>query len=231
MVQAHGGSLFLDELGELPLELQPKLLRALESRQVRPVGGSEVIPTDVRIIAATNRSLEQMVKEGSFRQDLYYRLAVIHVPLPPLRDRVDDIPFLVDHFLRDAGRSGPGHVVSHATMEKLKSYPWPGNVRELSNYVERAKILSSGSEIDASLLPDAPAAPLPSAEVSLRSGDVDLQVPFKLAKEQLVDRFEREYLTTALRRHDWNITRASQAIGLHRKSLEYLVKKHNLRDE
>jgi DNA-binding NtrC family response regulator len=228
-VAADGGTLFLDELGELPLDLQPKLLRVLETRGVKPLGSNDTTQIDVRIVAATNRPLEQMVQEGSFRQDLYYRLAVIQVPLPPLRHRPEDIPFLVNLFLRNQGKEGPGYVVSHDTMEKLKHYPWPGNVRELKNYVERAMILSTGREIDASLIPTAPSGMLATQRPTTTEHVIDLDVPFKFAKEQLVDRFERDYLVAALIEGDWNITQAAQRIGIHRKSLEYLMKKHNLR--
>lgn len=228
-VSAQGGTLFLDELGELPLDLQPKLLRVLETREVKPLGSNETTQIDTRIVAATNRPLEQMVQEGSFRQDLYYRLAVIQVPLPPLCQRVDDIPYLVNLFLKEQGRDTPGYVVSHETMEQLKRYPWPGNVRELKNYVERAMILSTGREIDAALLPSSPGGPVaPSANFSGETM-VDLNKPFKLAKEDLVDRFENAYLSAALKESDWNVTQAAQRIGIHRKSLEYLMKKHQLR--
>ncbi|MBK05868.1 MAG: hypothetical protein CL920_05170 [Deltaproteobacteria bacterium] len=228
-LSANGGTLFLDELGELPLDLQPKLLRVLENREVKQLGSNETRQIDVRIVAATNRPLEQMVSEGEFRQDLYYRLAVIQVPLPPLRHRRDDVAFLVDLFLRDLGRSGPGFVVSHDTMEKLKQYEWPGNVRELRNYVERATILSTGRQIDANLVPQGAGGLGGQQGGNGIETSIDLNVPFKLAKEQLIDRFEQEYLMAALEAHDWNITQASQQIGIHRKSLEYLMKKHSLR--
>lgn len=229
-VSAQGGTLFLDELGELPLDLQPKLLRVLETREVKPLGSNDTTQIDVRIVAATNQTLEQMVREGTFRQDLYYRLAVIHVPLPPLRDRREDVPFLVNLFLQQQGQDGPGYVVSHETMERLKDYNWPGNVRELRNYVERAKILSTGREIDASLLPlGAGALGGAASGGGMSTPEIDLNVPFKLAKEQLIDHFEQEYLSAALKQNDWNITQAANQIGIHRKSLEYLMKKHQLR--
>ncbi len=227
-VTAQGGTLFLDELGELPLDLQPKLLRVLENREVKPLGSNDTTKVDVRIIAATNRPLEQMVQEGTFRQDLYYRLAVIQVPLPPLSHRVDDIPFLVDLFLKEKKHDDAGFVVSHETMEQLKQHPWPGNVRELKNYVERATILSTGREIDASLL-NSSTGGNNATEAGLGEPVVDLSIPFKMAKEQLVDRFEQAYLLMALKDSDWNVTQAASRIEIHRKSLEYLMKKHQLR--
>ena len=228
-VAAEGGTLFLDELGELPMELQPKLLRVLENREVKPLGSNQTTKVDVRIVAATNPPLQQMVQEGTFRQDLYFRLAVIYAQLPPLRDRVDDVPFLVDMFLKQQNHDEGGFVVSHETMEQLKKYNWPGNVRELRNYVERAMILSTGREIKAEFIGAGQNGPLNQQHQQGGGPVIDLDIPFKLAKEQLVESFERDYLTAALEAGDWNVTQVAQGIGIHRKSLEYLMKKHNLR--
>lgn len=157
---AHGSTLFLDELGELPSELQPKLLRALEQREIRRVGGTRSIKVDVRIIAATNRLLEEEVRSGRFRQDLFYRLSVVRLFLPPLRERIDDIPLLIETFLHDhAYNRLPDGTrkctrVSSETLDLLKSYGWPGNVRELINAVERAVSFASGDEISPENLPD-----------------------------------------------------------------------------
>ncbi len=157
---AHGSTLFLDELGELPSELQPKLLRALEQREIRRVGGTRSIKVDVRIIAATNRLLEEEVRSGRFRQDLFYRLSVVRLFLPPLRERIDDIPLLIETFLHDhAYNRLPDGTrkctrVSSETLDLLKSYGWPGNVRELINAVERAVSFASGDEISPDNLPD-----------------------------------------------------------------------------
>ena len=147
--QAHTGTLFLDEIGELPLELQPKLLRVLQEQEFERLGGSRTIRVDVRIIAATNQDLQQMVQERSFRADLFYRLNVFPVSVPPLRERRDDIPLLVDHFVRRlAGRMNrPVSPVSEAAMESLRQYDWPGNIRELQNVIERALVLSQGAEL------------------------------------------------------------------------------------
>src|ERR1700758_3044778 len=147
--QAHGGTLFLDEIGELPLELQPKLLRVLQEQEFERLGGNRTIKVDVRIIAATNRDLAQMVTEGKFRSDLYYRLNVFPLTLPPLRERRDDIPRLVRHFTqRFARRMGRRiETIPSAVMEALVRYPWPGNVRELQNVIERGVILSLGSSL------------------------------------------------------------------------------------
>ncbi|MCA9516029.1 MAG: sigma 54-interacting transcriptional regulator, partial [Myxococcales bacterium] len=143
---AHGGTLFLDEIGELPLELQPKLLRALEKGEYKPVGDNTRRVADVRVVAATNRQLDKEVEAGTFREDLYYRLAVIKVRLPPLRQRPEDIPLLVETFLRAAGASEV--QVGYDTMRRLQTHPWPGNVRELKNYVERAVVLAEHGRLE-----------------------------------------------------------------------------------
>lgn len=233
---ARGGTLFLDELGELATDLQPKLLRALEKQQIKPVGSNQTIDTDVRIVAATNRNLQHEVREGTFREDLYYRFAVISVQLPPLRDRPDDIPLLVEHFLRQANeRTGRDDVdVSYRTMEKLKRHRWPGNVRELKNFVERAVLLTRGDNIETRFLD--PAGPdtadadearqgsaLPMVDTALGEG-----IPFKDAKNRLVETFEKEYWSRLLERTDGNVSKAARIAGVHRKSVEYILKKLDL---
>ena len=158
--QADGGTLLLDELGELPLDLQPKLLRALEQREVRRVGSTKAAKVDVRIIAATNRNLEDEVRAGRFRQDLFYRLSVVRLHLPSLRERADDVPLLVQHFLENGNyNKGPNgsqrvHSVAHDAMQALQTYPWPGNVRELVNVIERAVSFCSSGQLELSDLPD-----------------------------------------------------------------------------
>src|SRR5690606_24658108 len=152
--QANGGTLFLDELGELELDLQPKLLRVLEKREVRAVGGSKSVPVDVRIVAATNRNLMREVEQGNFREDLYYRFAVIRVHVPPLRKRSSDIPLLAETFLQDvAARLGRDDLqIPFRTMDKLQRYTWPGNVRELKNYIERAALLAQDDKLETRFL-------------------------------------------------------------------------------
>lgn len=226
LAEADGGTLFLDEIGELDLDLQPKLLRAIEKREVKPVGSNDRQVVDVRIVAATNRDLAQMVKDGTFREDLYYRLAVIQVALPPLRRRKADIPLLVGHFLADAQARHPrpgALTLSFETMQQLQAYPWPGNVRELRNQIERAAVLSDGKELHVRL--DVPAE---ATAPTLSTPDAAYELPFKDAKARLVAAFEREYWQRALDRHAWNVSAAARATGLHRKSLEYLIKKLDL---
>lgn len=235
--QAQGGTLFIDELGELSLELQPKLLRALEQRQIRRVGGNEIIPIDVRIIAATNRKLKRLVEEGNFREDLYWRLNVISIELPPLRERPEDIGLLVEHFVKGISRAqGIAELnVSFQTMEKLKAYHWPGNVRELRNFVERAALLAAGGEVDARWLPESTperVRPQPSADPEdwLQAAGVNLELPFKDAKNVLVDTFERTYWTRMLDAHHGNLSASARAAGVHRKTVEYIVRKLSLRE-
>jgi DNA-binding NtrC family response regulator len=225
--QANGGTLFLDEVGELPLDLQPKLLRALESGEVKPVGGSTVCPTDVRVVAATNRQLHREVDAGAFRQDLYYRLAVIHVRLPALRQRPEDIPLLVERFLAEADATDV--AVGFDTMTRLQSHPWPGNVRELKNYVERAVVLADDGRLETRHLTGGVpgASDLPPEVGEALSPDYSL--PFKDAKARLLETFERRYWSQRLKAADGNISEAARQGGLHRKSLEYLVKKLDLK--
>ncbi len=223
--RANGGTIFLDELGELRLDLQPKLLRVLENREVRRVGGNEVLEVDVRLIAATNRDLVKEIQAGNFREDLYFRLSVIGIQLPPLRQRRDDIPHILRKELSDpeiVSKHGRKHF-SPGALSVLQAYPWPGNIRELMNVLSHVLTFTDGDEIDASHLParvqgQQKEQPLPFNE----------HLSFKDAKEQLLENFEREYITQVLRRCDGNISRAARESGLHRKSIERLVKKYTL---
>ncbi len=231
---ASGGTLFLDELGELPIDLQPKLLRALEKREVKPVGGNATVKTDVRIVAATNRNLLHEVKEGNFREDLFYRFAVIKVNLPPLRDRLDDMPLLVEHFLKQAAEmAGRDDIeISYRTMEKLKLHKWPGNVRELKNFVERAVLLTQGDQIETKFLNSGEFEPKQEAEEMGASPMAQMAIqddlPFKEAKNRLIEEFEHAYWKTLLERTGGNVSKAARIAGVHRKSVEYILKKLGL---
>ncbi len=236
--QAHGGTLFLDELGELALDLQPKLLRVIEKREVRPVGGERTIPVDVRVIAATNRSLVREVEQGAFREDLYYRFAVIRVQLPPLRKRPEDIPLLAEHFLREAAArfNRPNLQISYTTIDKLKRYTWPGNVRELKNYIERAALLAKDERLETRFLNANDAAPeevrVPDAVAdeadAIVNAALDEALPFKDAKQRLVEAFEKSYWSRLLERTDGNVSKAARIAGVHRKSVEYILRKLEL---
>jgi DNA-binding NtrC family response regulator len=223
--RAHGGTIFLDEIGELPLDLQPKLLRALERREVKRIGAPNPVRADVRVVAATNRDLAVEVNKGTFREDLYYRLAVATIHLPPLRERREDIPLLIDHFLSELDESGGTHRLRPETIELLTRQPWPGNVRELRNAIERAVLLAETPE-DAAEPPQTPSA---SPAQGVASDDpslqlrIDLEAPFKEAKAQLVEAFERRYLTELLKRTGGNISRAARRAGLDRMSVHKLI--------
>ena len=223
--RAQGGTLFLDELGELPLELQPKLLRAVQSRQVRRVGGSNLIDCDVRLVAATNRDLAVEVNRGNFRDDLYYRLAVARLHVPPLRERKEDIESLVDHFL-DQMPGGRDRPLPDDFVASAMSYSWPGNIRELRNAVERAIIM-----------PNAPTAFHGIGGAQTPAGDsdrwppIDIELPFKVAKKQFVDEFDSRFTRALLDRHDWNISAAARATGVDRMSIYKLLQRLGLERE
>jgi transcriptional regulator with GAF, ATPase, and Fis domain len=233
--QAEGGTIFLDEVGELDLSLQPKLLRVLESRMIKRVGGTREIPVDVRVVAATNRDLRKMVTTGAFREDLYYRLGVISVELPALRERPDDIPALVESFLAQvAARRFPGETrrfeVTAEALDKLLAYAWPGNVRELRNTVERAASLSESTLLGVTdLLPSSRTNLLPVGPGSA-ARFVEDGLPFKEAKQRVIDEFEAAYLRALFDRHGDNVTRSAQAAGLTRYHLRELAKRYGIRN-
>ncbi len=217
---AHGGTLFLDEIGELPLDVQSKLLRAVETRKVRRLGGAKVFASDVRLVAATNRDLAAEVNRGTFRSDLYYRLAVARLNLPALRERREDIPLLVEHFLRQLSVSTghPDPKLPDDFIARATRHAWPGNVRELRNAVERAL-----------LLPNHPThgfeAP-PKKEEGFATVDID--VPFMVAMQKLVDEFDRRYLEALLEAHDGNISAAARAAGIERMSIYKMIRRLGL---
>jgi DNA-binding NtrC family response regulator len=223
--RAHGGTLFLDELGELQLDLQPRLLRALENHEVRRVGGSDVIPIDCRVVAATHRDLAAAVAAGTFREDLYFRLSVLQVELPPLRERRDDIPHMARRVLASpevVARHGHKRLSPEA-LALLQGYGWPGNVRELENVLSHALTFSDGEEVGPEHLPARIARSRDGTPVPIGN-----QLSFKDAKEQLLEDFEREYSTRLLRECGGNVSQAARTSGLHRKSIERLVKKYGL---
>jgi two-component system, NtrC family, response regulator GlrR len=216
---ANRGTIFLDEIGELATDLQPKLLRALERREVKRVGSNKYVPVDVRVIAATNRNLRAEVNEHRFRSDLYYRLAVLEIRLPPLRERADDLPPLVEHILASqdmSDRPEAALVRTPAFLADLSRHPWPGNVRELRNYLERCLVLHEQT---------------PIAPVNADDGVpvVDTTQPLKVARERWTRAFERRYLEEILRRHDDNVTAAARAAGIDRIYFYRLLWRHGLR--
>jgi DNA-binding NtrC family response regulator len=230
---AHGGTIFLDEVGELEWHLQPRLLRVLEQHQVKPVGGSAYRPVDVRVVAATNRDLAAEVRAGRFRADLYHRLSGASVYLPPLRERVEDIPVLVEHILRQLTRGPAPRAprLSGAAMQALVAHDWPGNVRELRNVLERS--FSLDDEAPILEMNEFNAAPTPTTDriqLALATADehIDLDTPFKQAKDHVLRSWERRYIEALLGRYDGNITLAARRAGIDRVHLHRLVKKHGL---
>lgn len=223
---ADTGTVFLDEIGELNIDLQPKLLRVLESRTIRRVGGDRPLPVDVRVVAATNRNLEAEVKKGSFREDLFYRLNVVPIHLPPLRKRKEDIPLIVDHFIEIHNSENPDRQVegvSATAMELLVSYDWPGNVRELRNTMSRALSFMEGSQITPEDIPERVRIPVAKAELEIRD-----DLGFKDAKEQWVASFEKQYLADVLKKNNFNISAAAKEAGIDRKSVQRLIRKYEL---
>jgi transcriptional regulator with GAF, ATPase, and Fis domain len=229
--RAEGGTIFLDEIGDLPLEVQPKLLRFLEQGEVQPVGASKVINTDVRVIAATNRHLGSMVENGRFRADLWYRLNVIALALPPLRERREDIPLLAEHFLRGlSAREGkPGLRLAPEVMERLVKYDWPGNVRELANEVERLVVFApSRCEITEESL--SPVIKGCGSSVNPGDGNGNGNVmagalpPAGTRLAEAVAAYEQMMIREAIRRHDGNHTRAAKELGISPQWLRQLLK-------
>ena len=221
--RASGGSIFLDELGEFGLDLQPKLLRVLESREVQKVGGDEYDPVDVRVVAATNRNLKAEVRGGNFREDLYYRLAVVKIVMPSLRERLSDIPILVEHFL---GLAGNPCTVDPASFASLEAYNWPGNVRELKNVVDRAAALSRGkTNVDLARFLTDRDDERPSASAGVA---IDKFTSFKEAKGRVISDFESQYILTLLREHGNNISLAAREAGIDRKHFKDLMRKHGI---
>jgi transcriptional regulator with GAF, ATPase, and Fis domain len=217
--QASGGTLFLDELGELPKDLQPKLLRVLQKRELRRLGGNRTIPIDVRLIAATNRNLRAEIKLGNFREDLYFRVAGARVYVPPLRERMDDLQFLVTHFLATSKPPRKPSEVPEHVWEMFRSYRWPGNVRELQNAVGRILVTPERAFGDVPL-DETGATPVEGASIEL--------VPLRIARRNAADGFESAYLRALLGKTEGNVTRAAAIAEVSRQMVQKLMRKHGL---
>lgn len=248
--RADGGVVFLDEIGELPLSMQPKLLRALERKEVRRIGGSKMINVDIRVVAATNRDLGVEVNRGRFREDLYYRLAVARVHVPPLRERSEDVSLLIEHFL-EITPGAEGTLLAPETIELMKKHDWPGNVRELRNVIERAVLLSESPMTKTALggahssraasapeeqdettqkrntdpPPAAASSPIPDDAMRVV---VDTKTPFKVLKQEMISEFERRYITQLLEEHSHNISSAARAAGIDRMSIHKMLNRLGL---
>jgi two-component system response regulator PilR (NtrC family) len=231
---ANGGTIFLDEIGEMNLTMQVKLLRVLQERCVRPVGGTDEIAIDVRVIAATNRDLERQVAESTFREDLYYRLSVIPITVPPLRDRREDLPLLVNHFVKKYA-PGAGKSIAHVNPESLASlasYDWPGNVRQLENAIERAVALETGEDLSVELPVERARARAAAAGVGTDTGIISVSgtavLPDGMDMEKYVADIERSLLKSALHQSNGVQTRAADVLKISYRSFRHLMKKYEL---
>jgi two-component system response regulator HydG len=220
LVAAKGGTFFLDEIGEMTPAIQVKMLRALQEREVIPIGATEAVPVDVRVVAATNRDLEDEIRRGRFRSDLYYRLNVIALRMPALRERVDDIPLLIDHFLQALAADGESpKVLGQGTLDILLAHPWPGNVRELQNALERAAVVAKGDEILPEHLPErVREAPTPTVVSGAPPPNPSMEV------------IEQAYIQWVLRAEGGNKTRAAEVLGIDPSTLYRKLNRYGLGD-
>ncbi len=219
---ANGGTIFLDEIGDISLNMQLKLLRVLQEGEFERVGGTETIKVDVRIIAATNRDLQELMRKGEFRQDLYYRLNVIPIEVPPLRERKDDIPLLVTHFLTKFNEQFNKNIdsIDDEAMQCLQEYDWPGNIRELENLVERAVVLNKTGRLT---LKD-----FPPYIVQKREPALEVEIDSDQSLNDLVDNFEKQIIMKALRENNFNKLRTAEKLGIHRSTFMSKLKKYGI---
>lgn len=223
---ARGGTVFLDEVGDISTGMQVKLLRVLQEKQLERVGGNQPVNVDVRIISATNQDIKEKIKASEFRIDLFYRLNIVHIHIPPLRERIEDIPLLVNHFIREFNKNLNKNILNITTeaLSQLMKHTWPGNVRELENVMERAFVTTDGDTIETIILPhdiqhsDA-SNPLPAA---------DIDIPFKVARSMVEKRFEKAYILAALKRYQGNVSRAAKETGINPRTLWRKIKEHDL---
>ena len=223
--EAEGGTLFLDEIGELPLQLQTKLLRVLQEREFRRVGDSIARKTDVRILTASNRDLQEQVRDGSFREDLYYRINVVQIVMPPLRERIEDIPELIDIFYSKFSGEHAGEIITSGALKALMNYRFPGNIRELENIVERSLILDSSRIVESSLPPHITAPP-----AFAFSGNIDIPEG-GMALEEMLEDLERRYLLKALEKTGGAKKKAAELLGMSFRSFRYRLAKIGLDEE
>ena len=238
---AHRGTIFLDEIGEMPLNLQVKLLHVLQDLEIRPVGGERTISVDVRVMAATNRDIIVEITEERFRRDLYYRLSVVKLELPPLRERVEDIPTLVESFTKELN-ARVGRKIKHMSKEAttaLCTYAWPGNIRELINVLERAVLLCADDEITLADLPEEISAaprglpPTPTTARELDENEMErwIHKPIREVRRIAIEQCEKAYLSTLLRETNGRIGETAKRAGIETRSLYDKMKRYNLRKE
>ncbi len=224
---AQGGTLFLDEVGEISSRMQVRLLRVLQEKKVERVGGNEPIDVDVRLLSATNRDITKRIREGEFRTDLYYRLNVVPIHIPPLRERIEDIPLLIKHFVHVFNRDLNRDIqkISVSAMNRLITYHWPGNVRELENVLERAFVVTDGQEIDQVFFSHHGQND-PSTEPS--PNHVDTDIPFQTARSVVISRFEKAYIYEALKRYEGNVSKTAGKTGINPRTLWRKIKSYGL---
>ena len=215
---ADGGTIFLDEIGDMPLNLQAKILRVLQEKEFYRVGGSRTIRVDVRFIASTNKNLEKMVQEGAFREDLFYRLNVFTLRLPPLRERKEDIPTLVDHFLK---RMPKPVEISSVALQMLMAFAWPGNIRELKNTIESAAVIAENGYIEPAQLP-------PRIAGGFGPGAAEHKLPSNLSLDDRLQEIERSIIIDALTKTGGVQTKATELLGINQRSLWHRIKKLNI---
>jgi DNA-binding NtrC family response regulator len=227
---ADGGTLFLDEIGHTSFSLQTRLLRVLQERVFTPVGGTDERKADVRLIAATNKDLQAMVAEGTFREELFYRLNIVPIHLPPLRKRKEDIPALAMHFLKKTSEESGCDVtaISPQTLRLLVDYDWPGNVRQLENVIHRAVVLSPGPTIVSDLLPPEIRDQVPPSTAHVPKTSEELKEIKKELREKSVEDVERQFVIEALRRNEWNVRRAAIEVGMQRPNFQALMRKYQI---
>jgi DNA-binding NtrC family response regulator len=227
---ADGGTLFLDEIGNITLSTQAKLLRFIEEREFKAVGDTRTQKVDIRLITATNKDLEGMVADGEFREDLYYRINIFPIEIPPLRNRRDDIPALANHFLKQVSKemSQPASEFSPGALNLLMNHDWPGNVRELENVVERAVILASGDVIRQGHLVDIMGM-LPQIDLDVPRTSEELKQLKKTVRQKSVESVEKQFVLGALKRNGWNVTRAAEETGMQRSNFQALMAKYDIR--
>ena len=227
---ANRGTLFLDEIGDLNFDLQGKLLRVIQERKYIPVGGTDPKETDIRLITATNKNLKKMVETGTFREDLFYRLYVVPIFMPPLRERKEDIPILIEHFLKrfSERHKRPALKLSDKAVRCLLNYEWPGNIRELENTMERAVVSAEGAEIMPQDLPSAIQKKAAEAQGMQPENIEELKRIKKQLKEKAIEDIEKEFVISSLSGNDWNVSKAAKAVGMQRTNFYRLIRKYNI---
>jgi len=230
---ADGGSIFLDEIGDINPNFQSKLLRVIQEREFTPVGGVEAKKVDLRFIVATNKDLEKLVEEKQFREDLFYRLNVISMTVPPLREKKDDIPLLAYHFLKKYAKEMKKNIksISVDAMNMLIAYSWPGNVRQLENVIERAIVMAEGDTVTTEHLPFVVGAEIAHPDTLIPKTSMELKERKKRMRESAVESIEKSFILDALTRNDWNVTKSAEDVGMQRSNFQALMKKYNIRIE